>query len=165
MLLELEPLAQELEENRRLMDQILGHLRAEEMDRSPREGEYSPRQVLAHLAGAERGMTRLIQLMAAGEKPQLKPDYNNDYYNARQQEKRAKMGAAALRAELEETRRALLAVMESLKAEDLGKLGEHPTIGEASVLEVLKTLQTHERDHIVEMSVWADKLVRTRLDP
>lgn len=162
MLPELQPLVQELAENRRILDANLGRLRAEEMNLSPREGEYSPRQVLAHLAGAERGMTRLMALMAKGEHPRLKPDYNNDYYNLRQQEKRAQMSVPQLRAELEETRADLLALMESLRAQDLDEQGEHPAVGETSVLGVLRTLQAHERDHIVAMSAWVDELTRAR---
>ncbi len=163
MLPELVSLAQELAENRRFLDTTLARLRVEEMNLAPSEGEYSPRQVLAHLAGAERGMTRLMQLMAKGEHPRLKPDYNNDYYNSRQQEKRALMSVAQLRAELEETRSDLLALMENLHAEDLEKRGEHPTAGESTVLGVLRTLQAHERDHLVAMSAWADELIRARI--
>jgi hypothetical protein len=162
MLAELEPLVRALEDNRRMMAQVLDQLRDEEKDRAPREGEYSVRQVLAHLAGAERGMTRLMRLMAAGEKPRLKPDYDNDYYNAHQQEKRAKMSVVDLSAELEEARGDLLGFMETLKPEDLRKVGEHPTVGDTNVLAVLKTLQAHERAHIEETSAWADKLVRAR---
>lgn len=162
MLPELEPVAWKLGENRRLLDQVLGRLNQEEVDSPPGEGIYSPRQVLAHLAGAERGMTRLMQSMAAGENPQLKPDYDNDYYNARQQQKRASMSFADLRSELGETRQALLAFMETLKAEDLQKEGEHPTVGQSTVLGVLTTHQTHEWDHIMEMGAWADRMVQAR---
>jgi hypothetical protein len=151
MLPELEPLVMELVENRRLMDDFFFQLRDEQAERAPREGEYSPRQVLAHLAGAERGMTRLMLLMAAGETPRLKPDYDNDYYNARQQEKRARMTTAEVRAELEETRRELLAFMEGLKPVDLDQVGEHPTAGESSVRGVLEIILKHERDHVLEM--------------
>ncbi len=132
------------------------------MARSPREGEYSGRQVLAHLAGAERGMTRLMQQMAAGRNPRLKADYDNDYYNARQQEKRAGMSIAALRAELEQSRRELLAFMESLRPADLAQRGEHPLLGDASLLEVLQTLQSHERSHIEAFAEWAREWERGR---
>jgi hypothetical protein len=164
MLPELVSLAQELARNRRILDEMLEQLREPEMNRAPSEAEYSPRQVLAHLAGAERGMTRLMQMMAKGEKPRLKPDYNNDNYNARQQEKRAAMSVAQLRAELGETRSDLVAFMDNLTAEDLDKRGEHPTVGDATVLQVMQTLQAHERNHIIEMSAWAGELVRARLE-
>jgi uncharacterized protein YhaN len=162
MLIEIEPLVGELAENRRRMAEVLSRLREDEMDRAPRKGEYSPRQVLAHLAGAERGMTRLLHLMAAGDMPKLRPDYDNDLYNARQQEKRAKMSVGDLKAELEDARRDLLALMESLKPGDLGKGGEHPTLHETNVLGVLKQLQAHERAHVQEMSAWASELAHER---
>src|SRR5438309_135991 len=109
MLPELETLVAQLKDNRRALDEYMALLSEAEMDLPPREGEYSGRAVLAHLAGAERGMTGLMRLMAAGQQPRLKADYDNDYYNARQQQKRAGMTVAQVRAELDETRRDLLA--------------------------------------------------------
>lgn len=156
MIPEIEPIVRDLEENRRLMAEVLERLSQKGVNRVPREGQYSPRQTLAHLAGAERGMTRLMQLMASGEKPRLKPEYDNDYYNLRQQEKRAKLSVEDISAELVAARRDLLAFMERLKPEDLVKVGEHPTLGDTNVLEVLKQLQSHERAHIEEMGLSAD---------
>lgn len=162
MLPELEPIDRGLEEDRRAMDLVLSRFGEDEKNASPRAGDYSPREILAHLAGAERGMTRLMQLMVKGEKPRLKPDYDNDYYNARQQEKRANMGVPELRAELEETRTNLAAFMRSLTLDDLTKTGQHPTADETTVLGVLLTLEKHERDHIAEMSAWADSIEQDR---
>lgn len=158
MLPELELVAAGLEENLQMMDQVLARFDADGIDRSPREGDYSARQTLAHLAGAGRGMTRLVRLMAAGEVPQLKSDYNNDYYNARQQEKRANMTAAEIRVELGEAHMALLELMATLKPDDLFKQGEHPIVGQSTVLGVLKTMQKHERDHILEMASSIEKV-------
>ncbi|MGE5139866.1 MAG: DinB family protein, partial [Rudaea sp.] len=86
--------------------------------------------------------------MVTGENPRLKPDYNNDYYNARQQEKRANLTVDQLRAELIETRADLLSFMESLRERDLLKQGQHPVAGDTTVIGVLRILQEHERGHI-----------------
>ncbi len=162
MLTELEPLVSDLKQNRLLLDRVVGRLSEDEMNRPPREGEYSGRQTLAHLAGAERGMTALMRRMAAGESPRVKPDFSIDYYNARHQEKRAGLTVAQLRAELDESRRDLLAFMESLQPVDLDKRGEHPVAGEASVREILKVLQQHELDHIKELDAWSQQLIAAR---
>lgn len=163
MVPDIEPIAGELQENRRLLRRILARLREEELEKQPSERDYSPRQVLAHLAGAERGMTRLMKLMAAGEKPRLKPDYDNDYYNLRQQEKRAKMNAAEILAELEGARSELIDFIENMKEEDLAKSGEHPTLGDTDLLGVLNRLKDHEREHVEEMGAWADKIIQARV--
>ncbi len=162
MLSQLEPIAQHLINNRRLLDEYVAQMNDEEIKRAPKEGEYSGREVIAHLAGANRGMTRLMQQMAAGQTPRLKADYNNDYYNARQQEKRAAMSVPALLAELDETHRDLLAFMETLSAEDLERRGQHPIVGDATVLQVLETLSAHERGHIEAWGEWAREMVASR---
>ncbi len=158
MLSQLEIFPQSLAENRRLLDGYIQTLTDEEMRRSPGEGLYSGREVIAHLAGANRGMTRLMQQMAAGQQPRLKADYNNDYYNLRQQEKRAGMSVDQLLAELDETHRDLLTLIEMLRPEDLDKRGDHPTLGDATVLQVLQVITTHEQDHISQFGAWARTL-------
>ncbi len=163
MLTELQPIARDLEQNRQLLDRVMGPMSEEEMAQTPREGLYSGREVLAHLAGANRGMTRLMQRMAAGETPRLKADYNNDYYNARQQEKRAGLSVPELTAELDETHRELLAFMETLTPEDLVKRGEHPALGESTVLEVLQLLRTHELTHLREFGAWAEGIKQAQV--
>jgi uncharacterized damage-inducible protein DinB len=162
MLPELEPIADDLRRNREALWTTVDALSDAEMKLEPGAGQYAGRQVLAHLAGAERGMTRLMEQMAAGAQPKLRPDYNNDYFNARQQEKRAQMSVAELRAELEGTRRDLLAFMERLRPEDLSKGGEHPIDGVSTVLGVLQILRTHERDHVVEFGAFAGEMIRAR---
>jgi hypothetical protein len=162
MLPQLEPIAQRLADNRRLLDQYVAQLNDDEMKRAPEEGEYSGREVIAHLAGGNRGMTRLMQQMAAGSNPRLKADYNNDYYNARQQEKRAGMSVSELLAELDETHRDLLAFMETLREQDLERRGEHPIIGDGTVLQVMEMLSAHERSHIEEWGEWASEMAARR---
>lgn len=124
----------------------------------PRSTDFSAREILTHLAGAERGMTRLAQRMAAGENPRLAPTYNNDFYNARQLEKRQGQSPAQLQAELAESRRDLLAFMETLTEADLRKRGEHPVVGDTDVLGLLNVIATHEFDHGKELGEWIDRL-------
>ena len=162
MLPELDKITQDLDADWRTLTDTLDQLSEDELSRSPGDGQYSGREMLAHLAGAERGLTRLLELMAAGEFPRLRPDYNNDFYNARQQEKRAKLSTNDLRAELQDLRAKLLAFMETLRAEDLPKHGEHPTQGILTVRGVLESLQQHEHNHIAEFGAWADTMIRTR---
>ncbi|MGE5139050.1 MAG: DinB family protein [Rudaea sp.] len=158
MLPELEPIVGGLAENRVLLAEVFGPLSEEELNSKPRPGAYSGRETLAHLAGAERGMTQLARRMAAGENPRLKEGYNNDYYNARQQEKRAGLTSDQLVAELDEARRELLSFMGSLGPGDLAKPGQHPVTGDTDVLGVLQIIRTHERDHIKEFQAWSAEM-------
>ncbi len=151
MLTELEPLARDLKRNRELLDQVVDGLTEEQMMQPMREGEYSGKQTLAHLAGAERGMTTLVRRMVAGEQPRLKSDFDLDSYNARHQEKREGMTITQLRTELAGTRQDLLAFMETLKPEDLEKHGDHPRLKDATVRQVLEIIATHELEHTQEL--------------
>ncbi len=162
MLPELEPIAGGLAENRALLTEVFGPLSEDQLNLKPQPGGYSGKETLAHLAGAERGMTQLARRMAAGENPRLKEDYSIDYYNARQQEKRSGLSGAQLVAELDEGRKELLSFMESLGPDDLARPGQHPAAGDTNVLGVLRIIQTHERDHIREFQVWSAEVKGSR---
>ncbi len=151
MLPELESIARELDQNLRDINEFVSALGGDELERAPGGGHYSARQTLAHLAGADRGMTALMKQMVAGANPRLKPGYNNDYFNARQQEKRAGMNVDELRAELDAAHRDLNDFIGTLRVEDLDKRGEHPRIGDSSVLQVMNMLRQHEQEHLEEL--------------
>lgn len=132
---------------------------ADEQATLERPGEnYSVREILAHLAGAERGMTRMAQLAAADKNPRLPQGYVNDEYNARQQEKRKDKSVSELISELSESRQQLLAFMETVREEDLAKPAEHPIIGNTDVWGVLNILIEHEQEHAQQLSEWVAEL-------
>lgn len=162
MLERLEPLLERMRVERPALLALVGRLTESEAARSRPGDNYSARATLAHLAGAERGMTRLGQRMAAGENPRLAPNYDNNFYNARQQDKRKDMTVAQLEAELAESRRELLIFMESLTDETLARRGEHPVAGDVSVWYLLRVIVDHEREHTVELENWVERLVKER---
>ncbi len=151
MLAELEPVARDLEKNRELLDQTVDGLTEAQMNVPVSEEHYSGKQILAHLAGAERGMTALMRRMVAGEQPRLKSDFDINYYNARHQEKRAGMTIAQLRTELAGARQDLLSFMETLTPPDLEKRGDHPLYKDATVRQVLEIVPAHELEHTQEL--------------
>ncbi len=151
MLAELEPIARDMENNRELLDKVVDSLTKEQMLQPVREGEYSGKQILAHLAGAERGMTTLMRRMVAGEQPRLKSDFDLDLYNSRHQEKREGMTIEQLRTELAGTRQDLLSFMETLTPQDLDKHGDHPRLKDATVRQVLEIIASHELEHTQEL--------------
>ncbi len=159
MLAELEPTVAKLNENRatllRLIDQ-LAEVQAAQVMVNP---EWSVKDIVGHLIGAERGMTRMAQQFATGSNPKLPPGYNNDVYNARQVEKRKSLTYAQARAELEASRVDLLAFMETVTAPQLNYRGEHPIRGDISLKELLDVIAWHEGLHSKEISA---KLVEVK---
>ncbi len=151
MLAELELIARDLEKNRQLLDQTVDGLTEAQMNVPVGEGHYSGKGILAHLAGAERGMTELVRRMVAGEQPRLRPDFDLNRYNTRHQEKRAGMTIAQLRTELAATRQDLLAFMETLTPQDLEKRGDHPLYKDATVKQVLEIIPAHELEHTQQL--------------
>ena len=97
MLKELESISNKLNEAVFILVQTLGRLTEEQADEVKITSEWSARDEIAHLAGANRGMYAIAQKMAAGQDPQLRPDYDNDFYNARQVAKRKGNSLADLR--------------------------------------------------------------------
>jgi uncharacterized protein (TIGR03083 family) len=159
MLAELEPTLASLKDTRetlmRLLDQ-LAEIQASQVMVNP---QWSVKDIVGHLVGAERGMTRMAQQFATGSKPMLPAEYDNDVYNARQVEKRKSLTYAQARAELEASRADLLALIDKLTAPQLDYLGEHPIKGIISLKELLGVIAWHEGVHSKEISV---KLLEAR---
>ncbi len=152
MLKELEPVAASLLEERSRLNATLDLLSDEEAGRLKVNSDWSIKDALAHLAGAERGMLKLAERMARGENPQLSPEYDNNRYNARQVAKRQGMDLRGLRAELESSRSDLLAFIENLSADQLALHGEHPVEGDTTVKELLTVIGQHETSHGQDIS-------------
>jgi uncharacterized protein (TIGR03083 family) len=152
MLKELESIANKLTEARVVLAQTLDPLTEEQAAQVMVTPEWSVKDVIAHLAGAERGMLGIAQRMARGEDPQLRPDYNNDTYNARQVAKRKGRSLADLRAELDGTRADMLSYLESLTPVQVDFLGQHPLAGEVTLKELLVIIYSHATTHRGEIA-------------
>lgn len=152
MLTELEPTVARLNESRATLMHLLDQWVEIQAAQVMVNAEWSVKDMVGHLAGAERGMTRLAQQFATGSNPKLPADYNNDVYNARQVEKRKSLTYAQARAELEASRADLLAFMDKLTAPQLDYRGEHPIRGEISLRELLGVIGWHEGIHSKEIS-------------
>ncbi len=155
MLTELREIADKLNEERGVLNREVESLTEEQAATIRVNPDWTIKDALAHLAGAERGMTRMAQGIARGENPQLPQGYNNDEYNARQVAKRRDLTLAQLRAELNETRGALMALLDSLTPEQLELCGEHPIARQISLKDLLVVIYRHEATHCSEI---ADKI-------
>ncbi len=152
MLKDLVPIADKLKEERSLLNRELDSLTEEQAAQIHVNPDWTIKDALAHLVGAERGMTRMAQRYAEGENPQLPEGYNNDEYNARQVAKRKELTLAQLRAEMDASRAELMSNLENLTPEQLQFCGEHPIAGEISLKDLLVVIYTHETTHCAEIT-------------
>ncbi len=153
MLKDLEPIADKLNEERGILNRTLDEIsenQAAEIHVTP---EWTIKDAVAHLVGAERGMTRIARGAARGENPQLPEGYNNDVYNSRQVTKRREQSLAQVRAELDASRAELMALLDSITPEQLVLCGEHPLSGSVSLKDLLVIIYSHERTHTNEISL------------
>jgi uncharacterized protein (TIGR03083 family) len=155
MLKELQAITDKLNEERGILDRTLDGLTEEEAAGIKVTPEWSVKDVVAHLVGGERGMTRIARGMSKGEDPKLPVGYNNDEYNARQVGKRQALSLAQVRAELATSRADLLTLIDSITPEQLALCGEHPLVGETSLKDLLVVIYSHETTHGNEI---ADKI-------
>jgi len=153
MLKELEPIASKLSEARSVLIRSLNGLAEEQATQIFVTPEWSVKDAVAHLAGAERGMFRIAQRMARGEDPQVSPEYDNDFYNARQVAKRKEQSLVQVRAELDAARAELMTFLQNLTQEQLDLCGQHPLYGEVTLKELLVIIYSHETTHANEISV------------
>lgn len=109
----------EFERQRAAFNTLLDSLRAEEWERPTPDNEtWTVRDVLAHLAGTDRSMGRLVSGMIEGTYAiDEAKKFALDDYNARQVARRREQAVDELRREMDENRRELLAVVERLEGD------------------------------------------------
>ncbi len=154
---EIETLKQKLDAARVKLWEAVQPLSPEELSRS-RVGDWSVKDMLAHIAFAEELNVKFAKLMLAQERPvQLEamaqdyPDYARpfslDDFNAYMMEKLRAHSLEQILSGLRETRAATLAWMDTLTPEQLERGGQHAAWGDATVRGMLKILALHEKMH------------------
>lgn len=151
MLKDLQSISSKLDEAHGSLYQTVGSLSEADAGILANPG-WDVKDELAHLAGAERGMLRIAQASARGEDPKLPTGYDNDQFNARQVAKRKGNSVAQLLEELKTIHADMNAFLESVTAEQLTRMGEHPLAGEIPLKELLVVIYSHEVTHRNEIS-------------
>jgi hypothetical protein len=152
MLKELEPIAGKLRESHHILSRTLDGMTEEQAAHIKVTPEWAIKDVIAHLAGAERGMLGIAKRMAEGQDPQLPQDYNNDTYNARQVAKRKDQTLLQVRGELDGIHSELLSLLESITPQQLILMGQHPLAGEVTLKDLLVIIYSHKMSHCNEVS-------------
>lgn len=149
MLEELAGRVRELDVSERMLTRLVEPLDDEQLNRHDPIGGYSPRNTVAHLAGATRSMTVMAKKWVKGEKTEIRPDFDLNFFNQRQQEKRAGKTLQELLTELREANKDFAEFLETLTLEDLDKRGDHPSQTFMTVRELVRVVSYHEAMHTI----------------
>jgi hypothetical protein len=124
----------------------------------PAPGEWCVKEVLGHLIECERrGFAGRIRIILAGQEPRLEGWDQAAVAEARHDCER---DGWTLFSELAAMREDSARLVEGLKAADLGRGGDHPTVGRLTVTDLLNEWIHHDRNHVrqilanVQAYVW-----------
>jgi len=151
MLAELEPRVQEMNEHFETFKSYLRGLDEEQLLAKDDNSSWSPRNTVAHLVGAELSMLRMAKNWIAGVETKANPDFDLNFFNRRQQEKRAGQSLDELLEDWGKAQKALIALMETITPEDLVKRGDHPRAADTTLENLFVIISTHEAEHLSEV--------------
>lgn len=108
--------------------------------------QWNVRQLLAHLADAERGHLGQASNIAEGNDI-IPPDFDIQRYNRRTTEKTGDKTPQQSREELNAHRVQMLAWLDGVDEAKLDMRGRHASLNILSVEQILEVQANHERDH------------------
>ena len=111
------------------------------------ENQWTARDVLAHLAGAERSLLVLFRNVADGG-PGATPDFDLNRYNRRVVEKTAEASVEDLLVTFKARRANTIAFTAMLDDAALDNVGNHPTEGEHTLEGLIAIAYLHTHWHI-----------------
>ena len=146
-----ERLRAELTDSRAYLVSVAEQIGAEQILNSTENPAWNVHDLLAHLAGAERGLQATVKRFLAGEA--LPEGFSLDYWNQRQVEKLQARSVFELLDSLAASRVETLALLDSLTDEQMAVRGMHPAGFESSVGGIFRVLAMHERGHGQEIAL------------
>lgn len=141
----------ELAESRAYLFSVAQQIGPEQAVASTENPAWNVHDLLAHLAGAERGLQGTVQRFLAGQP--LPDGFSLDYWNQRQVAKQQERAIPDLLASLEASRVDSLALLDSLSDEQLAVRGLHPAGFDTSVGGIFRVMAMHELDHGQEIAL------------
>lgn len=137
---------------------LIGRLSSGELESTPRRGEWSAKEVVAHLAETEVAFGWRLRTMLADDQPTLAP-YDQDAWAAAL----IYQGYSAQRALrlFEVLREAHSALLRALELKAWERTGRHPERGEITVRELVDHRAHHDLQHVAKLR---DKIRRLRGD-
>lgn len=128
---------------------ILQSLRPEDLDRpvyGHGEEGWRIREVMVHLADAERGLLGQVKRLCAGEQT-VPPDFDLERWNRRTVRKYADRPLEELLQQIEASFQEALAFLDSLPEEKLDLVGRHPSGQMLSTEDYLRRIVDHRLTH------------------
>ena len=145
-----EQLRQQLDEARAYLLSVAQQIGPEQERLSTENPAWNVHDLLAHLAGAERGMQATVHRFLDGV--ELPEEFDLSYWNVRQVAKRSDQDVATLIESLAASRVDTLALLAGLTEEQLNVPGRHPAGIETTVAGVFRIIALHERAHAREIA-------------
>ena len=136
-------------ERERLLGLLEG-LSVEEMTQRLKDGGWSIKDILVHIASAEKAHLAFIKRMCEEDNPQMMPpgvEFDLDRWNASQVSKRGKFTLKEVLAELDEARRRTTTLLNDLTEEQLSRQGAHAVWGQRTVAQQLRIIRIHDQMH------------------
>ncbi len=152
-----DPIARNITRMQAVRQEILdlvASLDPETVETRPVVGDWTVRQVLIHLADAEKAHRRYIQGVIAGTLTTTAADaatFDIDRWNAGSIARRDAETVAEALVRLAAERETTLVFLPTIPADAWAKSGIHPALGELSVLAAVKVIGLHEKMHLKEM--------------
>ena len=126
-------------------------LDATTIHRSSSGDGWSPREIVAHLADAERAHRRFLQGVVSGKEMPVIENFDLDAWNAERVARRANLTIDETLAEFEKERTETLAYLPTIPEDAWSLTGVHAALGLVSVEHVARIIGLHERLHLKEM--------------
>lgn len=112
---------------------------------------WTVRQVLVHVADADRGHNRQAMGYAEGQEV-IPADFDVQRYNTRTTEKLASKTVEEARTEMTQSRQALIQWLDSVEEEKLDREGRHASGNVMTVRNMLRIQAIHEQTHAREIA-------------
>ncbi|HEX3053660.1 MAG TPA: DinB family protein [Aggregatilineaceae bacterium] len=140
-----------LAKSRETLLSVITTLNENLLERRSSDG-WSIRQILTHLVNAEEDHRQVIEVTLLGRTDLIPREFSLDKHNQQRLHERGSLSYEAIRAGLDEQRRATETLLQSLSDEQLATNVPHPALGNKTVDEIFRVIALHERMHAQEIA-------------
>lgn len=147
MLKELEPLVSQYARSRQVLFDNVAPLNDEQVDECFPGRDWSIKDTCIHVSANEKLMTRLVQDIAQGTTNALPAEFDNETFNRESVAAGRSKNMAQIRADLDESYKHIISVLETITPKGLTRRGMHPAAGDSDVKEFFLAMYAHHEIH------------------
>ncbi len=133
--------------------EVLAHVKPEDQDRHvyTTDGvEWKVRDVLAHMADAERGLLGQIRRLLVGQ-PTIPDDFDLNRWNRSAVRKRADQTYSQILADLDRAHQETVTALAAVDVADLDRTGRHPSGKVLTAEGYFRRMADHRREHTADI--------------